>query len=95
MKKSLNQNNTSIMSVSSKFLGGLLVGTAFGVVTGMLMAPTSGNQARKNIVRKSKVYSQQAIDAVRQYLENMKGKAKEASTGSAELIDRLKQDTAL
>lgn len=83
------------MSVSSKFLGGLLLGTAVGVVTGMLMAPTSGNQARKNIVKKSKVYSQQAIDAVRQYLENMKVKTKEGMTGSAELVGRLKHDTAL
>lgn len=60
------------MSGTQKFLGGLFLGTAVGVVTGLLIAPTSGSQTRRNIVNKSKVYSQQAIDAVRQYLENVR-----------------------
>ncbi len=81
------------MSATSKFFGGFLLGTAVGVVTGMLLAPTSGTQARKNIVTKSKVYSQQAIDAVRQYLENMKAKKGGSFASGQELADRLKHQS--
>ena len=83
------------MSGTGKFIGGLFLGTAVGVVTGLLIAPTSGNQTRKNIVRKSKVYSQQAVDAVRQYLENIrtgrvKGDTAISNRESEELLNRLK-----
>jgi gas vesicle protein len=83
------------MSGSQKFLGGLLVGTAVGLVTGLLIAPMSGTQTRRTIVSKSKVYSQQAIDAVRQYLESIKtGKVKGdtalTNKESEELLNRLK-----
>jgi gas vesicle protein len=87
--------NKAFMSGSQKFLGGLLVGTAVGIVTGLLIAPTSGSQTRRTIVSKSKTYSQQAIDAVRQYLENIKmGKIKGdtalTNKESEELLNRLK-----
>lgn len=83
------------MSGSGKFLSGLLVGTAVGMVTGILIAPTSGTQTRRTIVNKSKVYSQQAIDAVRQYLENIKmgrvkGDTALTNKESEELLNKLK-----
>lgn len=83
------------MRGTQKFLSGLFIGTAVGLVTGLLIAPTSGTQTRKNLVNKSKVYSQQAIDAVRQYLENMKsgrvrGDTALTNSESEELLNRLK-----
>lgn len=83
------------MSASSKFLGGFVFGTAVGVVTGLLMAPSSGNQTRRNIMNRSKVYSQQAIDAVRQYLENIKKQGKNleetAYEKGKEVLDKLNE----
>lgn len=80
------------MSGTGKFFGGLLVGAAAGIVTGLLIAPGSGNQTRRNIVKKSRVYSQQAIDAVRQYLENLKnGRRGELSRESEEILNRLNE----
>ena len=75
---------------STKFFTGLFIGTAVGLATGLLLAPASGNQTRRNIVRRSRAYSQQAIDAVRQYLDNIKqGKFKPSDTSiSAEELVR-------
>lgn len=50
------------------FLGGVLIGTAVGMVSGLLIAPTSGKQTRKKLKKKSRKYSKDAIQAVRQYL---------------------------
>lgn len=77
---------------AGKFLGGLILGTAVGLATGLLIAPTSGNQTRRNLVRRSKVYSQHAIDAVKQYLDNIKqGKARmESSITADELLSRYR-----
>jgi gas vesicle protein len=81
---------------SGNFFGGLLIGTAVGIVTGLLIAPTSGTQTRKNIVQKSKAYSQQAVDAVRQYLDNMKqgkGRPTDTSITADELLNRYRTES--
>ena len=77
---------------AGKFLGGFVLGTAVGLAAGLLIAPTSGNQTRRNIVRRSKVYSQHAIDVVKQYLEDVKqGKGKfESSISADELLNRYR-----
>lgn len=77
---------------AGKFLGGFVLGAVVGLATGLLIAPTSGNQTRRNIVRKSKVYSQHAVDAVKQYLDNIKqGKVKlESSISADELLHRYR-----
>jgi gas vesicle protein len=80
---------------TGNFLGGLLIGAAVGVVTGLLIAPSSGNQTRRNIVRRSKAYSQQAVDAVRQYLDNLKnGRSRtDTSITADELLNRYRTES--
>lgn len=76
---------------TGNFVSGVLVGAALGIATGLLIAPSSGNQTRRNIARRSRVYSQQAIDAVRQYLDTLKqgkGRNIENSISAEELLNR-------
>jgi gas vesicle protein len=82
---------------AGKFFGGLLIGTAVGLTAGLLIAPTSGNQTRRNIVRRSRAYSQQAVDAVRQYLESLRqGRPKTGKSMSAEeLLSRYGSEGSL
>jgi len=60
------------MRTSVSFAGGVVLGTAIGLLTGILVAPASGKQMRKKLKKKTKRYSKDAILAVQQYL----GKAK-------------------
>jgi gas vesicle protein len=80
---------------TGNFLGGLLIGAAVGVATGLLIAPSSGNQTRRNIVRRSKAYSQQAVDAVRQYMDNLKnGRSRtDTSITADELLNRYRTES--
>ncbi len=83
------------MSGSGKFVSGLLIGTGIGVVAGMLLAPSSGLQLRTNLMHRSKKYSRQAVDAVRQYLENVRqGRVRGENLSrqeTEEMLDRLNQ----
>jgi gas vesicle protein len=86
------------MSASGKFFGGFIIGTAVGLATGLLVAPVSGNQTRRNIARKSRVYSQQAIDAVRQYVNTMKqsrSKTSETLDEADEWLNNLERGTSI
>jgi gas vesicle protein len=42
------------MNDNLKFITGLLVGSALGLCAGLLLAPTTGKQARKKIGKRSK-----------------------------------------
>lgn len=77
---------------TSKFLGGFVLGAAAGLVAGLLIAPSSGSQTRKNLISRSRNYSQQAIDAVRQYLESKGGTRKEEyGVDTEELLEQIKE----
>jgi gas vesicle protein len=42
------------MNNTIKIFAGFILGTAFGLAAGLLLAPTTGKQARKKIGKKSK-----------------------------------------
>lgn len=48
-----------IMDNTGKIITGFLLGSMIGIVTGLLVAPTSGKQARKKIGKKSKRIAKQ------------------------------------
>jgi gas vesicle protein len=75
----------------ANFLGGILLGSAIGVVSALLLAPDSGKRTRKKLKKKSRKYSKDAIQAVRQYLM---GKKRNASKGQEEEeeVDTDKKD---
>lgn len=59
------------MSTSGKVLLGVLAGAAAGVITGILIAPTSGKDTRENISSKT----DELLDNVKQILKTQKEKA--------------------
>lgn len=86
------------MKGTGKFVGGLLLGTALGMAAGILIAPTSGLQIRNTIIRRSKKYSSQAVDAVRQYVDairhgRIKGDPGLVRQDTDELLNRLADET--
>lgn len=42
------------MNNAIKYIAGFLLGSAFGLTAGLLLAPTTGKQARKKISKKSR-----------------------------------------
>lgn len=78
---------------SATFISGLLIGAAIGTATGLLIAPTSGNQTRRKILSRSRAYSQQAIDAVRQYLDNIKSGRVEVDLTAEEVLNRYRTES--
>lgn len=59
------------MSTSGKVLLGVLAGAAAGVITGILIAPSSGKDTRDNISSKT----DELLDNVKQILKKQKEKA--------------------
>ena len=54
------------MNDTLKFIGGFLLGGACGVAAGLLMAPTTGKQARKKLGKKSRKLARKMAELVGQ-----------------------------
>jgi len=55
----------------------LFTGFVLGLIVGLLVAPSSGTATRRRLVRSSRTYSKHAIEAVRQYLDNLRMRKKD------------------
>jgi gas vesicle protein len=53
------------MNTNGKIIAGFLMGTLIGAITGLLMAPATGNRTRKNISKKSKKLMKQLASIVK------------------------------
>ncbi len=60
------------MNTTMKVLGGFLLGTAIGTVTGLLVAPDSGERTRKLLTKKSKKFSKEAFETANDYINQFK-----------------------
>jgi gas vesicle protein len=78
-----------MMNRGVNFLGGILLGSAIGVVSALLLAPDSGKRTRKKLKKKSRKYSKDAVQAVRQYLM---GRKKNAAKNEQEEEDEIDVD---
>ena len=60
------------MNTKAKVLGGILLGAALGIVTGILVAPQSGKKTRKKILMRSKEWSNQMKDKANAHINEAK-----------------------
>jgi len=82
-----------------KVVGAFLLGTAIGTATGLLVAPSSGVATRKQLKKKSKKYSQEALDIATDYLDSLRkgyNKKVERYAGNGkDAIDSIKESIKL
>ncbi|HOX81931.1 MAG TPA: YtxH domain-containing protein [Chryseolinea sp.] len=59
---------------TKKLIGGLLAGAAIGVAVGLLLAPRSGEQTQKKLIRGSKRFANDFKNTVGDSIESLRGK---------------------
>jgi gas vesicle protein len=60
-----DDHKRKIMNSAIKFIAGFLLGGACGMAAGLLMAPTTGKQARKKLGKKSKKLARKMAGLIR------------------------------
>jgi len=96
--KLIHQNGITL-NTTMKVVGAFLLGTAIGTATGLLVAPSSGSATRKQLKKKTKKYSQEALDMATDYLDSLRkgyNKKIERYAGNGKTaIDSLKENIKL
>jgi gas vesicle protein len=57
---------------TKNLIGGLMVGAALGVTAGLLLAPRSGEQTRRRILKGSLKFKQGIVDYIDESVENLR-----------------------
>ncbi len=60
------------MQSQKSLIGGVLIGGAIGVVAGLLLAPSSGQQLRKKIARKTRDMKEDMVDSVSETIDTVR-----------------------
>jgi gas vesicle protein len=60
------------MDSQKKLIGGILIGSAIGVLAGLLLAPQTGKQLRKKISRGTRDFKDDVVDSVSESIDTVR-----------------------
>lgn len=79
------------MKKTKNILGGFLAGAAIGVVTALLLAPSSGRKARNDFMKKSRKLRASINGSVDKLRKNYNEKVDEYASAGKKSIDTIKE----
>lgn len=83
------------MKNSKTLVGGLIAGAAIGVAIGILLAPSAGDQTRKQIVDGSLKFKDDLMNSVNDSVESLRnqfnGKIDQLTKGGKELVNHASE----
>ncbi len=76
------------------FIAGLVVGGAVGALAGLLFAPQTGEETRRQLGEKTKEVADDLYDKFDDFKESMTDVVEEVKRGTAETLESVKKSTA-
>ena len=75
-----------------KFVLGALIGAAAGAIAGVLLAPKSGKETRKELGKKAKDYSEKAKECAEKGKDFVVAEAKQVGEAVTKITDQIKKN---